>query len=159
MSDEIPAELLAERFHEAYERLAPLYGYETRLDSAVSWADVPERNRQLMVAVCREIGPLFASVVHDCCLQLDEARAWGMQQRSERIWPMELLGGRRMTPSEAWPAPWGDRPSELSEGSPYDDDGVPKQDLVRDTVSAWIRLGLVDAPMLFDAIEQVEAER
>lgn len=49
------AETLAQRFHEAYERLAPEYGYETRPDSAVPWNDVPEQNRALMVAVCREM--------------------------------------------------------------------------------------------------------
>lgn len=37
---------------------------------------------------------------------LDTARAWGMQQRAERIWPMELLNGKRVEPSQAWPAPW-----------------------------------------------------
>lgn len=46
---------LAERFHEAYERLAPEHGYETRKTSAVPWAEVPERNRALMTAVCAEI--------------------------------------------------------------------------------------------------------
>lgn len=45
------AEALAKRFHETYERLAPDFGYETRLDSAVPWDDVPEQNRNLMVAV------------------------------------------------------------------------------------------------------------
>jgi len=44
------AERVAAAFHEAYERLAPDHGYETRKASAVPWGDVPERNRQLMVA-------------------------------------------------------------------------------------------------------------
>jgi len=44
--------------------------------------------------------------------ELDEAQAWGIQQRDERDWPMEFgrksrTGeGKRMTPAEAWPAPW-----------------------------------------------------
>lgn len=42
---------IAREFHAAYERLAPKYGYETRMESAVSWRDVPENNRNLMVAV------------------------------------------------------------------------------------------------------------
>lgn len=46
---------LARRFHEAYERLAPEYGHETRRESAVPWDQVPERDRALMVAVCREL--------------------------------------------------------------------------------------------------------
>lgn len=44
--------LLARRFHEVYEELAPVFGYETRAESAVPWDDVPRANRQLMIAVC-----------------------------------------------------------------------------------------------------------
>jgi hypothetical protein len=51
----VKAETLARNFHEAYERLAPEFGYETRKDSAVTWELVPERNRQLMIAVCTEL--------------------------------------------------------------------------------------------------------
>lgn len=46
---------LARKFHEAYERLAPQFEYETRRESAVPWEDVPEANRNLMVAVAAEI--------------------------------------------------------------------------------------------------------
>lgn len=49
------AELLAQRFHETYERLAPNYGYQTRRDSAVPWDDVPTHNKQLMIATAREL--------------------------------------------------------------------------------------------------------
>jgi hypothetical protein len=49
------AEELAQRFHEAYERLAPSFGYETRKESAKPWTDVPEQNKRLMIAVCAEI--------------------------------------------------------------------------------------------------------
>ena len=49
------AEQLAQRFHETYERLAPDFGYKTREASAKPWAEVPENNRNLMVAVCKEI--------------------------------------------------------------------------------------------------------
>jgi hypothetical protein len=48
-------EMLAQRFHETYERLAPQFGYETRRESAKPWSEVPENNKQLMVAVCGEI--------------------------------------------------------------------------------------------------------
>jgi hypothetical protein len=44
------AEVIAAQFHAAYEKLAPQHGYETRPESAVPWADVPDRNRSLMVA-------------------------------------------------------------------------------------------------------------
>lgn len=46
-------EALARRFHEAYERLAPEFSYETRKASAVPWEDVPENNRRLMIATVR----------------------------------------------------------------------------------------------------------
>jgi len=43
-------EKLAQMFHEAYERLAPEYAYKTRDASAVPWDEVPEGNRNLMIA-------------------------------------------------------------------------------------------------------------
>ncbi len=49
------AEQLAQLFHETYERLAPQFGYETRKESAKPWADVPEQNKQLMIAVAGEV--------------------------------------------------------------------------------------------------------
>lgn len=49
------AEILAEKFHETYERLAPEYGYRTREASAKPWAEVPENNKALMVAVASEL--------------------------------------------------------------------------------------------------------
>lgn len=49
------AENLARQFHEAYERLAPEFGYKTREASAVPWKDVPSDNRSLMLAVADEI--------------------------------------------------------------------------------------------------------
>jgi hypothetical protein len=48
-------EQLAQLFHETYERLAPSHGYETREASAKPWADVPESNKALMIATCREV--------------------------------------------------------------------------------------------------------
>jgi len=49
------AETIAQAFHEAYERLAPDYGYETREATAVPWNDVPDNNRWLMTAVARDL--------------------------------------------------------------------------------------------------------
>jgi hypothetical protein len=49
------AEALARRFHEAYERLAPAFGYQTREASAKPWEQVPDNNRALMTAVCAEL--------------------------------------------------------------------------------------------------------
>lgn len=48
--DYAAAERIAQAFHEAYERLAPEHGYETRRASAVPWPEVPAHNRDLMVA-------------------------------------------------------------------------------------------------------------
>lgn len=44
---------MAVRFHEAYERLAPLYGYETRTDTRAF--DPDSKNGRLMTAVCMEL--------------------------------------------------------------------------------------------------------
>jgi hypothetical protein len=49
------AERLAQLFHLHYEALAPLYDYETRPESRKEWEDVPETNRRLMVAVCKQL--------------------------------------------------------------------------------------------------------
>ena len=54
-STEERSEYIARRFHETYEKLAPLYGYTTRTESAVPWPDVPEANRSLMVAVVQAL--------------------------------------------------------------------------------------------------------
>jgi hypothetical protein len=51
----VDPESLAEAFHEAYERLAPSFGYKTREASAVPWAEVPDANRGLMIAVAGEV--------------------------------------------------------------------------------------------------------
>ena len=46
---------LAKVFHETYERLAPTFGYATRIESAKPWEQVPPTNKDLMIAVCQEI--------------------------------------------------------------------------------------------------------
>jgi hypothetical protein len=51
----VDAEELARRFHEAYERLAPVFNYQTRRETAVPWDEVPEQNKRLMIAVCAEL--------------------------------------------------------------------------------------------------------
>ena len=50
-----PVEELARLFHEAYERLAPDYGYRTRDVSAKPWSEVPTQNKGLMIATVREV--------------------------------------------------------------------------------------------------------
>lgn len=49
------AEVVAQLFHETYEHLAPQFGYETREASAVAWADVPDQNKNLMIAVVTQL--------------------------------------------------------------------------------------------------------
>lgn len=41
---------IAEQFHFEYEAHAPLFGYRTREESAVPWAEVPSGNKALMIA-------------------------------------------------------------------------------------------------------------
>jgi hypothetical protein len=55
------AELWAGLFHDAYEELAPKFGYETRRESAVPWSDVPRKNRLLMSAVCERVLTAFSA--------------------------------------------------------------------------------------------------
>ena len=49
------AEEIARAFHEAYEQLAPDFGYRTREASAKPWDEVPEQNRHLMVATVEKL--------------------------------------------------------------------------------------------------------
>jgi hypothetical protein len=57
-------ETLAQRFHETYERLAPMFGYTTRPETAVPWEQLPEQNRRLMIAVCEEVLAEFSASSH-----------------------------------------------------------------------------------------------
>jgi hypothetical protein len=52
---QLTPELLARSFHEAYERLAPSFDYQTRPESATPWDQVPEQNRKLMVATAEVV--------------------------------------------------------------------------------------------------------
>ena len=49
------AEDVAMQFHDAYETLAPSFGYETRKDTRVPWENVPTNNKLLMIAVIRRL--------------------------------------------------------------------------------------------------------
>lgn len=49
------AEEIAKEFHDAYEELAPSHGYETREASAKPWEEVPENNRNLMIATVNRL--------------------------------------------------------------------------------------------------------
>lgn len=55
MSEEEFNNELAQKFHEHYEKLAPNFSYKTRPENAVPWKDVPENNKQLMIAVVQAL--------------------------------------------------------------------------------------------------------
>jgi hypothetical protein len=59
----VTPEQIAQLFHEAYERLAPDFGYRTREESAKPWADVPDQNKALMVATVGEILPVILAEI------------------------------------------------------------------------------------------------
>jgi len=48
-------EELAELYHKSYEELAPHFNYETRNESKKPWNEVPENNRELMIAAARRV--------------------------------------------------------------------------------------------------------
>lgn len=50
-----PAAFIAQQFHETYERLAPKFGYTTRVESRVGWDNVPDENRELMIATINNL--------------------------------------------------------------------------------------------------------
>ena len=53
--------VLAEAFHDTYERLAPAHGYETRVETRTF--DAETANGRLMIAVCKEILERLSVVV------------------------------------------------------------------------------------------------
>jgi hypothetical protein len=79
----IDRDALARRFHEAYERLAPSFGYKTREASAVPWEDVPEQNKRLMVAVAGEVLALVRPV-EGVVLSREEV---ALLLQGEHAWP------------------------------------------------------------------------
>ncbi len=93
------AEQLAKRFHELYEELAPSCDYRTRRESAVPWAEVPEKNKSLMVAVCARIlgettqpdsqQTQLIRKLEDRCAQLASDRDLAWDRRETRM--TELL--------------------------------------------------------------------
>ena len=59
MNEQAPSppasELVARRFHEVYEARALDFGYRTRTESAVPWDEVPEPNKNLMLATAAQL--------------------------------------------------------------------------------------------------------
>ena len=46
---------MAKLFHRTYESLAPQFDYTTREETRADWEDVPENNKNLMIATCGEV--------------------------------------------------------------------------------------------------------
>ena len=55
LNDETTRVYVARSFHAHYESLAPEFGYATRTDSNVPWAEVPDANQRLMVATAGHV--------------------------------------------------------------------------------------------------------
>lgn len=102
-------ERVAQAFHEAYERLAPLHDYNTRPESAVPWENVPPGNRNLMRAVAREL--INAGLVRresepkpiDFVTDLHEAvhgSVWARPDTPKAVWE-ELLEAVRVLAKQA----------------------------------------------------------
>ncbi len=63
------AEFMAKLFHEIYEELAPEFNYETRKASAKPWFEVPENNRNLMIAVAERILVVQKKQTEEDCVE------------------------------------------------------------------------------------------
>lgn len=58
-------ESVAKLFHETYERLAPVFNYETRKPTRVPWEQVPDENKRLMIATAADVlATLFSESAH-----------------------------------------------------------------------------------------------
>lgn len=92
------AEEIAKAFHLAYERLAPLFGYATREASAVPWEEVPNNNRELMIATVLATGLVtserLAQEGNDEALRLHNelVKAEGHKERRLQDWNAEVEG-------------------------------------------------------------------
>jgi len=85
-------EEVARAFHEAYERLAPSFGYETRPESAVPWEQVPENNRRLMIAVASEVTAAIRARLAEVERERDEAVQRARVAEAERdVWKADAL--------------------------------------------------------------------
>jgi len=73
-------EQYAQLFHETYERLAPAFHYDTRKASAVPWDKVPNTNRNLMIAVAKEVSQ---KIIEDTnSMKLLGAHVWEISKSS-----------------------------------------------------------------------------
>lgn len=79
MTDTTAGEAMARRFHEAYERLAPSFGYATREDTKAFDPKTP--NGRLMIAVCNEIAAQPSAGAQVWCHVVKyKANGWGFAE-------------------------------------------------------------------------------
>jgi len=76
-------EELARQFHDAYERLAPSFGYETRADT--KQFDPESKNGRLMIAVCDVI-------LRDLLAALDAAKAELAEAKKRHLAQLSTIG-------------------------------------------------------------------
>ena len=80
---DVDAVAAARKFHDAYERLAPSFGYETRTETRLFDPDTP--NGKLMVAVCGEVvGPLLSAARERDALRKERDEAKGEVEAWQR---------------------------------------------------------------------------
>lgn len=125
-------EEIARAFHEAYERLAPSFGYKTREASAKPWSEVPEQNRNLMIAVVESLDLAPAAQLATMREQRDDNYE-GLKKKDATIAALRdeirLLRERRHL--------WQDQSTELSTATSrlrQCEEGVKK--IVKDVVEA-----------------------
>lgn len=63
------AEFMAKMFHDKYEKLAPSFGYKTRKATAKSWFEIPDNNKNLMIAVAQEILVVQKKQTEEDCVE------------------------------------------------------------------------------------------
>lgn len=81
------SEALARRFHEAYERLAPQFGYATRPETREF--DPQSPNGKLMIAVCAEV--FGAELAHPAAVLAHYLKA--LSPALDRCPDCEFFGG------------------------------------------------------------------
>lgn len=88
--DRVEAEKIAHLFHETYEELAPSFGYETRKESAVPWEQVPENNRNLMIAVAARVAGVLSNAldpsIESLQAEVERLRKLLVEEREENLW-------------------------------------------------------------------------
>ena len=114
MADEttLTPERIAHTFHDAYEALAPAFGYRTREASSKPWEQIPASNRDLMIAtvravfyerdgaffVCGPSAPIAAAQVETLTRERDEAIRQRDEARRERDHAGDILAIVRRQP-------------------------------------------------------------